>query len=685
MENRLNSKALGGFAVVLNIAGNPYIDGAEAYLGSFLESYEGTYSKTIKSMINQNIQINETIISQQKQLWDKIQKALAAQGTTLEELLRRKGGSKKNNVYTAENLQKEFKDLTKISDLSSQMRKKLTSQVSETEENFRATFKKMSAVMSNYNGNNLGEIIQQLKNMEGSFSTDIQKSYYKQLLAISQDEQLQTALFFKLQAVNDIINGSDKNKLTVSEENGNFIINDPNNRVSSPEIGGQIQAIVNRMLKARKALQGQVSRRQQTKINQGLASAGDFDPSRFLATSKAQLNRMKDNEKNNLIKQYVSAYHELIDVLEKEFNQRLIKENKKRSNSLASDLIKKTAANLAKGKSTDIYLAGNQNFYSLTGEAFELLGNDIATEIVNNDPELTDEEINDLLTKGSTKTRWTYIHTGDMPNRTIIKKGGAILPKDIKTQIDKIGNLTQSLIGDSRYYSHVDDGINRADLRQVEGKIDSIIGVKGTKYKIAFSDKLYNKGNMSDFTITEGTLLTNLISLDSGANSMNNKALYLLLLNLSNIASFYSESRREKAETILENLLSQNYFAAAFDPSNAEYSTKMTTKDTLYISNFSGQMVPAYTVLETLNSYMRQVMEGGNKLAKNPVKASIQYADMGESAEEIYKGSLYAVPFREGRDARWHYVASLVAAKTKAQIAFDLTAFGSMYAGLFGK
>ena len=161
------------------------------------------------------------------------------------------------------------------------------------------------------------------------------------------------------------------------------------------------------------------------------------------------------------------------------------------------------------------------------------------------------------------------------------------------------------------------------------------------------------------------------------------QALYLLLLNLSNVASFYSETRREKAKKVIQNLLSQNFFALAFDPSNAEFDVDLSAKDTLYISNFSGQMVPLYTVLETINNYMQQILDGNENLAKNPVKANIQYANMAMSPEAMYKDSLHAIPYHSGVDARWRYVASQVAAQTKTQVDFDIMAFGNMYASLF--
>ncbi len=674
-------ESLGGFGVVLNIPGNRYMAGAESYLSDFITASEGSYSNKIRDVLAQNIQTNQSIIDTQKSIWQKIEQDLAAQGMTLENLLQQKVSSKNSNVYTEKSLKQEFADIANLADMQKKINSKLSTQIQETESSYRNVLRKISGIVGTYDKTNLPEIIEQLKSLEGSFTSELEDTYYKRLIALTQTDGVSETLIAKLQQMDLAINGR---QLTLKEENGQYVFDDPQNFLKgNAALSQELTLLVSQMMNARKSLQGTVSRRQKTQINKGMATAKDFDPSRYLATSPAQLARMKSDNggKNDQIKAYVSAYHKLITALENEYKRQLAKNGEENKNSFAYQSIQKSVAALAKGKSTTLSLATNQNFYSLSGEAFELLGADMA-ETIGKNVVPTEEEAIETLNNKHPKRLYT-IHTGNQANRSVIKTAGAILPGSIQTQISQLGNITKSLIDDVQYYKHPGDADRKAQIAQVMGKIDSIMGVKGSKYKIAFSDKLYNLSNAKNYSIAQGNLLSNFISLDNGSSSMNNQALYLLLLNLSNIASFYSETKREKAKKVIQNLLSQNFFALAFDPSNAEFNVDLSAKDTLYISNFSGQMVPLYTVLETINNYMQQILDGNENLAKNPVKANIQYANMPMSPEAMYKDSLHAIPYHSGVDARWRYVASQVAAQTKTQVEFDIMVFGNMYASLF--
>lgn len=674
-------ESLGGFGVVLNIPGNRYMTGAESYLSDFITASEGSYSNKIRDVLAQNIQTNQSIIDTQKSIWQKIEQDLAAQGMTLKSLLQQKVSSKNSNVYTEESLKQEFADIANLADMQKKINSKLSTQIQETESSYRNVLRKISGIVGTYDRTNLPEIIEQLKSLEGSFTNELEDTYYKRLIALTQTDEVSETLIAKLQQMDLAINGR---QLTLKEENGQYVFDDPQNFLKgNVALSQELTSLVSQMMNARKSLQGTVSRRQKTQINKGTATAKDFDPSRYLATSPAQLARMKSDNggKNDQIKAYVSAYHKLITALENEYKRQLAKNGEENKNSFAYQSIQKSVAALAKGKSTTLSLATNQNFYSLSGEAFELLGADMAETIGKNVTPTEEEAI--AAANDKHPTRLYTIHVGNQANRSVIKTAGAILPGSIQTQISQLGNITKSLIDDVQYYKHPNDADRKAQIAQVMGKIDSVMGVKGSKYKIAFSDKLYNLSNARNYSIAQGNLLSNFISLDNGSASMNNQALYLLLLNLSNIASFYSETKREKAKKVIQNLLSQNFFALAFDPSNAEFNVDLSAKDTLYISNFSGQMVPLYTVLETINNYMQQILDGNENLAKNPVKANIQYANMSMSPEAMYQDSLYAIPYLSGVDARWRYVASQVAAQTKTQVEFDIMAFGNMYASLF--
>ena len=66
---------------------------------------------------------------------------------------------------------------------------------------------KISSIVGAYNKTNLPEIIEQLKSLEGSFTSKLEDTYYKRLLTQIQTEGISEKLIAKLQQIDLAING----------------------------------------------------------------------------------------------------------------------------------------------------------------------------------------------------------------------------------------------------------------------------------------------------------------------------------------------------------------------------------------------------------------------------------------------------------------------------------------------
>ena len=114
----------------------------------------------------------------------------------------------------------------------------------------------------------------------------------------------------------------------------------------------------------------------------------------------------------------------------------------------------------------------------------------------------------------------------------------------------------------------------------------------------------------------------------------------------------------------------------------------MNSRNTLYIANFTGQLVPLYSILTTINNYMNLLLED-KKLNDSPLKITIDWAEMGSDGQGMYQEAYDAYPPKTNDDisktARWHYVAQQVAKNTKLDMVFDMIAFNALYMGFYEK
>lgn len=519
----------------------------------------------------------------------------------------------------------------------------------------------------------------------------LEEAYYQEELYGLQSAELESTYIQMLDKIADSLFGSDEDRVSITSGTGRGAGDTQELR----EIRKQLRKFKNSQKAIMNDSKYSRSRRQRAKDDKNI------DISRYFSISKAQLKKM---DTKSPIRTFVEAYHALMDAL-------IVEKRGSLAKAEASDLdvVHKIVREALEGKNTIRLLSSHRNQYSETGFNWEHVGDSLATyapEIgaarINKNPGIVQE----VLQNGHYRYNLTVENVGADNNRSIIQDaipGGA---NSIETRIEELGALSESLINEPYLtYTHRDKktGLTetkrfienkRNQIRKQEGKIDTVLHISAGQesYNIAFSDKLYNIKNMREYGIMQGDLLTNLISLDSGKGKLDNRVLYLLLLNLSSLAAFYAAGdNRSKAEWIVKALLSQNFFAAAFDPSNINYDgniSGMNSRNTLYIANFTGQLVPLYSILTTINNYMNLLLED-KKLNDSPLKITIDWAEMGSDGEGMYQEAYDTYPPKTNNDisktARWHYVAQQVAKNTKLDMAFNMIAFNALYMGFYEK
>lgn len=519
----------------------------------------------------------------------------------------------------------------------------------------------------------------------------LEEAYYQEELYGLQSAELESTYIQMLDKIADSLFGSDEDRVSITSGTGRGAGDTQELR----EIRKQLRKFKNSQKAIMNDSKYSRSRRQRAKDDKNI------DISRYFSISKAQLKKM---DTKSPIRTFVEAYHALMDAL-------IVEKRGSLAKAEASDLdvVHKIVREALEGKNTIRLLSSHRNQYSETGFNWEHVGDSLATyapEIgaarINKNPGIVQE----VLQNGHYRYNLTVENVGADNNRSIIQDaipGGA---NSIETRIEELGALSESLINEPYLtYTHHDKktGLTetkrfieneRNQIKKQQGKIDTVLHISAGQesYNIAFSDKLYNIKNMREYGIMQGDLLTNLISLDSGKGKLDNRVLYLLLLNLSSLAAFYAAGdNRSKAEWIVKALLSQNFFAAAFDPSNINYDgniSGMNSRNTLYIANFTGQLVPLYSILTTINNYMNLLLED-KKLNDSPLKITIDWAEMGSDGEGMYQEAYDTYPPKTNNDisktARWHYVAQQVAKNTKLDMTFNMIAFNALYMGFYEK
>lgn len=692
-HSRLSLSAYGGYAVVLNNPGNRYAKAAESYLAGFFPetSTPGAYSSKSIEILKDNIRANNAIINQQRKLWEEIEEEL--DGKSLIDFLLEKqvgsavlddDGQKTAEVYNSPKKLKEFtNNLTSMQTIE----KDLIARTQRYESTYRDVLKQLSTAVGNLSTpDDINLVVAEVKKIGEQIVGKLDQAFVEKTAATLAHETLGASFIGYLQDIYESLEGSSKD--TIAFEDGQLVLTGDASKISE-----QTQRAISAAIQNYKTAIAGVNTYQMTSTR-FKGNFADFDITKLLKTSVANARKMKDtvNGHANYIKQFVLTYHELVKLLEqaqqeikKQKQQQLRQTQKTTQRRHFQRQVKKGIL----GHSTVFHMMSPADFYSTTGAAQELSMPIIKEDVQQR--EFSDAEYNTLWEGGSITDNYhiQFDHTGDDLTRPIVSQPGGINYTDaaeITKRIRKMGQIVQNLMADSpsllKSHSHA--------LANVKGKLDSIITLtnkQGKTYRIAFSDKLYNAGGLKNIAISGGNLLTNLVSLTSNTD-IDTHALFVVLLNLSSVAACYSEERRDQINTLLQTLLSQNFTALAFDTSNNAYEDD----NTLYISNYSGSIVPLYSALTALNNYISMTLAGMNSGSKitSPVKVEIQYADNLGSGTSLWEESMRVAPpifYDDGTDltkqARWDYVASTVAAATQTRISFDMIAFNNLYNGFF--
>lgn len=706
-HSRLSLSAYGGYAVVLNNPGNRYAKAAETYISSFFRNSDAqdAYSSKSIEILKDNIGANKKIIQQQQELWQEIESEL--EGKSLIDFLTEKyvgdaafddNGQKTAEVYNSPKKLKEYK--TNLAAMQT-IEKDLIARTQNYESTYRDVLKQLSAAVGNLSDiSNINLVIAQVKDIGEHIVGKLNQAFVKKTTAILANESLNASYIDYLQRIYDSLEGSRKD--TITFDGSQLTVTGDANKISA----STLQSLLTAIQTYKSAIAGINANQITTTRYKG--DFADFDITRFLKTTEKNARAMNDtvNGHPNYVKQFILAYHEIVRLLEKsqkEMNQakkqtqQKIRKGTSSIDKARSKFFKKQAVKVARGgvgQTHTFRMESIENFYTLSGSAQEFSSSTIAKNLVKEDLEsrnFSDAEYAALFDGNPVTDKYElrFERTGDDINRPIISQPGGIDYQDateITSRIRKMGKIVRNLMADSPdmldSYSHA--------LSTVQGKIDSMITLtskEGKTYRIAFSDKLYNAGGLSSIAISGGNLLSNLISLTSNT-TIDTHALLVILLNLSSVAACYSEDRRNQIRSLLQNLLAQNFTALAFDTSNAAYENE----NTLYISNYSGSIVPLYSALTAINNYISMTITGMDKGSKitSPVKVEIQYADNLGSGLDLWLHSMQVVPpiiDDEGVDwtkrARWDYVASTVAAATQTRVSFDMIAFNNLYNGFF--
>lgn len=239
------------------------------------------------------------------------------------------------------------------------------------------------------------------------------------------------------------------------------------------------------------------------------------------------------------------------------FYPKLTDRKRRQAGQIATEIAGKLQAAIDGGKTETISLPAP---YYGTRESLE----GVCLEYVASNPEWVLAEssgssMEKLLKGGNSISSVKFTHTGKDQTRQILTNPGEKMKKnELSTKVSEMGMLLQSIEANAQ---GLEDTAKSAATAMKEGRLDSIMDLVGTEYYIAFSDKFYNPKSISDVSVSGGSLYSNLTSLDSGfipGTKINNKVLYLLLLNLANVAWYYqhdSNNTREKVKQTIQNLI----------------------------------------------------------------------------------------------------------------------------------
>lgn len=680
--------SLGGYGVVLDVPNNPYASAAENYINSFVNDSTKLYGGVDKrglevvGVIRQNIEKNEKIIEQQKAVYKAIQKCLP-QGKTMNDLLTERFMQHKAARGSVVKLYDKAskKNIQVSSEQLAQARKSVERRTNIFHKNFQKANDLMLKAVANYQNETLEETQAKIEQARKQASNLVTQGFIEAYQNMAKDEEYINSVIEELENVQATLTGK-KDAIQVE------FINDEEIKITGIE-GTQKAQLENQIKRLASLIRD-------LKKNGGYKSKRNKSGSANIKNLRYAGGNINYTGSNGEVDENKKRLYEIQQLINKEimetllsFYPKLTDRKRRQASRIATEIAEKVQVAVEGGQAKTISLPTP---YYGTRESSE----GVCLEYVASNPEWVLSEApgtlaDKLLKDGDFITSVKFTHTGKDKSRQILTNPGEKMKKNELTEkVSDMGALLRSIEENAQ---GLENAANSAATAMKEGRIDSIIDLAGTEYYIAFSDKFYNPKSISDVAVSGGSLYSNLTSLDSGfipGTKINNKVLYLLLLNLANVAWYYqhdSDNTREKVKQTIQNLIMQNFFAMSFGPENLMSAYGIDKTNVLYVHNITGSIIPAYTTLETINRYLEMFMEGnGSQLSnRSPIKVSIDYSNQ-RTGMDLWQESLQKYPAEKGdpnKDARWQYVASWVAQDTGMKITFDLFAFDALYKGFY--
>lgn len=680
--------SLGGYGVVLDVPDNPYASAAENYINSFVNSSTKLYGgfdergRYTVGVIVQNIAKNEKIIEQQKAIYKAIEKTLPT-GMTMSDLL---SGKYVQNRQARSNSMKLYnkastKDIKATSEQLSQARKRVERRTNIFHKNFQKANDLMRKAVANYGTEPLEETKAKVDAARKQASTLIAQGFIEAYQSRMDNQVYIQAVIDDLTQIQNTLTGR-KDTIEVSWEGEQVVITGIEDSESSKKLANKLTQLRS-LIKDLEANGGYKTKRNKSE-------KADITKLRFKAEDIKYIkpNGAIDENQERLYKIQQILNTELPEILLSFFPNPTTRQRRQASR-ITTEM----------GGKVQVSVQGGANKVSLPAPSYgtrEQWEGDCLEYVVSNPAWIWEEAPMSTKEKCFRNTQSLsgvrFIHTGKDKERLILKKyNGKMEKNQLSEKVSDMGTLLQEIEENTQKMAYAAKG---AATAMEKGRIDSFLDLEGTKYYIAFSDKFYNPKSIARTSITDGSIYTNLTSIDSGfipGSKINNKVLYLLLLNLANVAWYYqhdSDNTREKVKQTIQQLLMQNFLSLSFGPENLMSAYDIDKKDVLYVHHISGSIIPVYTTLEVINRYLTKFIEGqGDQLAnRSPIKVNIEYST-SRTGMDLWKESLEQYPGEKGndpnKDARWQYVASWVAKDTSIELKYNLIAFDALYQGFY--
>lgn len=693
--------SLGGYGVVLNVPNNPYASAAENYINSFINSSTKLYGgfdergRYTVGVIVQNIAKNEKIIEQQKAVYKAIEKTLPT-GMTMSDLL---AGKYVQNRQARSNSMKLYnkastKDIKATSEQLSQARKRVERRTNIFHKNFQKAIDILLEAVKGYQEGitHKEDVVKSIEEAKKKATTLITEGFIDAYKNIIADGTYFSEIMNLLTRIQNTKTGI-KEAFQVRETSEGFEITTQGLKPETIDKFSQISRVLYELTRLDRKLQEEGG----YKTKRDKSGSTSINRLRYLSHNINYLNADgTTNKTKELLFQIQQKIKQLEDLTLQTVGLTRATATKRQRRQMGHTV----AENIA---NIELHIKGNsekkllsvatmspEKRESVEGEAIEYLV-DHRYWTLSKAPKGTAYK---ALRTGQAETFAIATATGKDPKRTILKYTNRKVGKGALTkQISDIGSILKSIEENAQKMADAATVAGEA-TEKVQSRIDSITDLAKTKYYIAFSDKFYNPSTISSAAISGGSIYTNLTSIDSSfipGSKINNKVLYLLLLNLANVAWYYqhdSDNTREKIRQSIQQLIMQNFLSLSFGPENLMEGYKIDKKDVLYVHHITGAIIPVYTTLEVINRYLTKFVEGqGDQLSnRSPIKVNIKYSD-GHTGMGLWKESLEKFPGEKGndpnKDARWQYVASWVAKDTSIELKYNLIAFDALYQGFY--